>query len=203
MQKYKIKSLKNRKFIFNTKASSFKRCVEKAIEQNIDLSHADLSDCNLSNANLDGGILDGANFTNTNLTGANMSECSAKGANFSNADLYNTCLAYADCTGVDFQYANFGATDITAANISQSIFAGYAWMKLDFVKARKMTNCAFLNQEGTYETLNTPPLIILGINQHPVLKHNHRIKPDTHKILNEPHLTHPPKKNIHHQLSKK
>ncbi len=157
-----ILSTKNNTLLFEGMFKSFQDCLESAIHENIDLSHANLRHKNLQNANCDDGVLNHADFTGSNLSGANFSEAQLSGAIFNHTDLYNSCLAYADLSHAIFKDANFGATDITHTNLTHAIFSGLSSFTLNFRLARDIRGCTYEAPDGTSCPFSQPPLTISG-----------------------------------------
>lgn len=170
MRIYNILSRQNNKMLFEGQFGSFVECLERAVEENIDLGHADLRQRNLSNASLDDAWLTHADFTGANLGGANLSEARLSGARFTNAGLYNTCLAYSDMQHCRFEHAGFGATDIAGSNISFSRFAGLSCFSLDFTQVSAMKGCRFESPCAVHSVhTSCPPVVITGLHTTPLV----------------------------------
>ncbi len=169
MKHFELRSTKNNSILFQGNFTTFTKCLEQAISDNVRLHHADLNNQNLSNANLDDAKLAEANFTNTNLSGANMSEAYLKGARFYNAALYNTCFCDSNLTACNFDNATFGGTDIFGAVIDKSQFSTLSAFTLDFGAARQMLGCIFITRDGKISRMSKPPIVINGMGKHPIV----------------------------------
>lgn len=159
--------------LFEGVFTSFKDCIETAVSQNIDLSHADLSFKNLTNIELDDGFLTCANFSGSNLTGANLSEANLFATNFSYTSLFNTYFTHSDLRHSRFDYASFGATDFSHCNISDAYFTGESCFHQDFMNVQSMERCIFGTREGEILQCSEPPVVILGLRRHPIALRNH------------------------------
>lgn len=162
--------------------------LETLCNEKFDLSGADLSDLNLSNANLDGLVMQDAQLRGANLMGANLSEADLKQSDLRDAILCDTCFCESNLTACNFTGARFGATDIAHAKLSGAVFSTLSALDLDFQSARTMSDCAFIQPDGTALPFGTPPIVIKGITHTPVI-----IIGQTVKIG---HLTAPMEKTI-------
>lgn len=184
MRIYTIQSTQNKKSLFEGYFESFQSCLETAVNENIDLSHADLKQKNLCNSNLDDARLMHADFTGANLSGTNLSEARLTGANFSGAALFNTCFAYSDMQHCHFEHSDFGATELTGANLSFSNFAGLSCFSLDFMNVFAMKACTFKDTSGRLMKTSAPPVVILGINTNPIIFMNEQIEANAQTLVN-------------------
>ncbi len=182
MRTYVISS-KNQKTLFEGQFNSFNECLEHAVNNNVDLSHADLKHKNLTNINLDDARLTYADLTGANLTGANLSEARLLGANFTNAALHSCCLAYSDLQHCLFNQTAFGATDITGANISFSHFAGQSAYSLSFTDVGAMKNCLFTNTCGAAIETSQSPIVISGLKTTPIVLFNNQLSKDIRQAI--------------------
>ncbi|MEM7618742.1 MAG: pentapeptide repeat-containing protein [Pseudomonadota bacterium] len=180
-----ITSKNNNDILFEGVFESFTACMEAAICENVDLSHADLRHKNLALANLDDARIKYADFTGSNLNGANLSEADLSGSIFSNANLYNTCFAYSDLQHCHFAYSNFGATDIAASTLSFSIFSGLSCFSLNFFDAKAMQDCIFNGPNGETMRTSEPPIVIKGLKSTPIILMSKQIKPQDSRPLVE------------------
>lgn len=144
-------------------------CLEKLCREKFDLSGADLSGHNLSNANLDGLVMQSAQLKGANLTGANLSEADLKQSDLRDATLCDTCFCESNLTACDFSGARFGATDIAQAILSGAVFSTLSALDLDFQSAQTMSDCAFIQPDGTALPFGTPPIVIKGVTHTPVI----------------------------------
>ena len=165
MKTYKISSSRNGATLYEGVFKSFTHCLEQAIREDMDLSHADLRNLNLANACLDDGMMESADFSGCNLTGANLSEARLRAASFYGADLYNTCMACADLSHCNFEEASFGATDIAGSNISFTRFSTLSCFTLDFTRAQRLKNCAFTQAGRLLISWSTPPVVVRGLGR--------------------------------------
>lgn len=165
MKTHTIHSARTNTLLYRGHFKNFKDCLEQAVREGADLSHADLSKRNLGNACLDDGFLEGADFSGCNLTGANLSETCLRGASFRGADLYNVCMACADLSHCNFEDAAFGATDISGSDISFSRFSTLSCFTLDFTAARRLENCVYSGEESTALSWSAPPVIVRGLGR--------------------------------------
>ena len=85
--KIQIKNRYTEKVIFEIEADNIKTAVEKAIEQEADLSEANLSRADLRGADLSKANLSEANLSRADLRGADLSKANLSGANLSWANL--------------------------------------------------------------------------------------------------------------------
>lgn len=155
----KHQTIKNRydQTLFEGQFHTFQDTVEAALQDNINLSYANFKQMNLQNITLDDAHLPHADFS-----GANLSEATLTHAYFDNADLYNTCLAYSDLSASSFINSNFGGTDITGALLSRARFSGLSCFDLDFINARAIEDCVYINPDETIKTFSCPPIVIKG-----------------------------------------
>ena len=151
--------------VFEGYFSSFRECVEMAINRKISLDHVDFSGQNLGCANLDDGSFRGANFFRCNLRGANLSECNVTDANFSHADLTSACLALSIIKGCQFYQTSFSVTDVTDAIIANCVFSCPTAFDLTFARAQRFYNCVFyVEGQGSF-MMNEPPIVIGGLSR--------------------------------------
>lgn len=176
MKTFFIHSYKDGKILYEGVFHSFKQCLEAAVQDRAVLHHADLKTRNLSNANLDDALLRGADFTNANLSGTNLSESDLMGARFMNAALYNTCLAHSNLRECNFEGAAFGGTDIAGSDLSQAVFSTLSAFTLDFIHTNAMRGCRFRNCDGTFSVMNTPPVVMHGLLDRPLIFLDHDSK---------------------------
>ncbi|PCJ02723.1 MAG: hypothetical protein COB14_01820 [Alphaproteobacteria bacterium] len=162
--------------IFSGYYTSFIKCLEDAVENQINLTHINLKNENLSNANLDSAHMPNANFINTNLTGANLSEAHLTNSIFYNASLYNTCLSYSDLNKSDFRSASFGATLIDGTNIQDCIFSTLSCFDLDFYFTANMTGCLFASEDGQMHKMSKHPIVLKGFMNTHIIILDHSIK---------------------------
>lgn len=162
MKQFDITSKQDNKILFTGRFRSFQECIVQAVADNVKLCGANLSYKNLTNITLDGTDLAHADFSGSNLTGANMSEANLQGANLKDTDLYNTCFALSDLRRCNFEGASFGATDIAGCDISGSSFSTLSCFTLDFMLARTMKDCVFINPDGWRAFMSRPPVVIRG-----------------------------------------
>ena len=165
MKTYTILSARTAAALYEGAFESFVHCLEQAVREGIDLSHADLRNRNLANACLDDGLLEGADFSNSNLTGANLSEANLRGASFYGTDLYNACMACADLSHCNFEDASFGATDISGSDISFSRFSTLSCFTLDFNAAQRLEKCSFTDEGQTLLSWSAPPVVVRGLGR--------------------------------------
>lgn len=165
MKTYTISSIQTGSALYEGVFESFTHCLEQAVREEINLSHADLRNRNLGNACLDDGMLENADFSGCNLTGANLSETRLRGASFYGADLYNACMACADLSHCSFEEASFGATDISGSDISFARFSTLSCFTLDFMSARRLKNCTFIQGGRLIISWSTPPVVVRGIGR--------------------------------------
>ena len=188
MKNHQIRSIKDGTVLFEGQFSSFKACLEQAVQDRVALNCVDLRNKNLINANLDDATMPGADFTGSNLTGANMSEAYFKGANFSGSALYNTCFYDSNLTACNFDGAFFGATDIHGTILSHSQFSTLSCFYLDFVRVRQMTGCIFINPDGRICQMSKPPIVIRGMGRDPIILLDHHVK-SGHNIIDHQRLS--------------
>ncbi len=106
--------------IYSAETNSWKECVEKAVQEDIDLSYAHLANTDLRAAKLTGARLHGvclegadlymAHLQNADLSAANLKyvvlvDADLRNANLSGAVLINTVLRGADLRGADLDYS--------------------------------------------------------------------------------------------------
>ncbi len=176
MRYYSLKKHTNNKTIFGGYYNSFTECLEDAVKKCVDLSYIDLSHSNLSNANLDTAKMPHSNLHCVNLTGANLSESNLNNSNFSNSSLYNCCFSYSNLEKSDFSLADFGSTLINGSNLSQCNFSTLSCFDLDFQSTASMYECKFIINGDTELSMSTPPIIIKGILNTPVIIMDKAIK---------------------------
>lgn len=168
MEHYTITNHHTQEILFKGTFKSFKRCIEQAVLDNINLENADLSYKNLQCANIDTAKLSGAKLHFTNLNHANISEASLSSCDFSGASLIGTCLAESDLSGSNFTNAGFGSTDITDAILDQSLFSTLSALLLPFQDAKSMGSCIFKTASGHEISLSQPPLVLGGALRCPI-----------------------------------
>ena len=100
-----------RKAALEIEASSVKEAVEKAVENNINLSGASLRNADLRNADLYGAYL-----RNADLSGADLRNADLSGAYLRNADLYGASLRNADLRNADLYGASLRNADLYGVN---------------------------------------------------------------------------------------
>lgn len=176
MRYYSLKKHTNNKTIFAGYYNSFTECLEDAVKKKLDLSFIDLSHQNLINANLDMANMPHAHLIGANLSGANLSEANLKLSIFHHSSLYNCCLSYSNLESSDFTSADFGSTLIEETNLDQCIFSTLSCFDLDFQLAATMNGCIFVDNNGTSLNMSTPPIIIKGILNTPVVIMDQAIK---------------------------
>lgn len=176
MQNYQLRSIKDDAILFEGRFDTFKACLERAVTDRVALHCVDLRNQNLTNANLDDALMPGADFSGSNLTGANMSESYFKDASFNGAALYNTCFCDSNLSACNFENAAFGATDIHGAIITRARFSTLSCFGLDFVTARAMIGCIFINPDGTPCPMSRPPLVIRGLGNDILVLLDHHTK---------------------------
>ncbi|MAE50618.1 MAG: hypothetical protein CMH27_02290 [Micavibrio sp.] len=145
--------------------NSDKDCIEDAVAQNIDLSHADLSYKNLSCANIDTAQLFCADLRHCNLSNANISESHLDNANMEDTNLVGACLAETSLKNASMINASFGATDMTYATIDACKFNTLSALHLDFSTVKSMQGCAFYTIEKDIHVFSAPPITISGLPQ--------------------------------------
>lgn len=155
---------------------SMAACLEAAVDQNTNLSHANLSQMNLANGNFDGAYMPYALFSGTNLTGANLSEATLNGSIFDHTDLYNTCLCYSNLSNCDFTDSNFGGTDIAGADISYSKFSALSCLDLHFTTTENMIGCTYVNTAMEVCSMSNRPVVIKGMLSTPIIIFDTMIK---------------------------
>jgi uncharacterized protein YjbI with pentapeptide repeats len=180
MKAYKIKSTKDDNILFSGNFSTFLSCIEAAVKDKVNLSHADLSNTNLQNASLDDALLSHANLDGSNLTGANLSEATLNNASFIGAELFNTCFSLSDLRYCNFTGAFFGATDIAGCDISHSLFSRNSCSAVNFTTVHAMDDCLFLDEHNRIEYSSSPPLVIKGLTAQPFILLNHGISLPTY-----------------------
>lgn len=154
--------------LFEGEFKTKRACLEAAIADSINLSHANLKGLNLSNCNMDDALLDNADFTGSNLSGANLSESNLSGAKFKNTSLVDTCLSYSDLSSANFENARFGATDIVGTNLNTSIFSSLSCFSLNFALAGTMEKSSYRHFDNQSYPMTKPPQIIWGLIQTPI-----------------------------------
>ncbi|MCB1680499.1 MAG: pentapeptide repeat-containing protein [Alphaproteobacteria bacterium] len=164
-----IKNNLEKRTLYAGEFHSMVECVQQAVSDNTNLAGADLSFCDLSNANLDGALMPGAILRGANLTGANLSEAVLTGCDLTNALLCNACLCESDLSLSRFEGALFGATQIAEATLSGSVFSTLSAWDLDFVNAREIHDCRFLQTDGSIIPFSSPPVVIRGLLHTPVI----------------------------------
>lgn len=163
MKAYSIRTLSGGDVLFSGTFSSFKHCIEAAIQDQAPLHRADLRALNLSNFDLDGGDFRGASFSGSNLTGANLSECLLDDTNFSGATLFGTTLCESSIRNAHFDDVLFGATDIAYSDLSGSTFSTQSTFDLQFQGTSDMEGCRFINGCGTICPMSRPPVVVHGL----------------------------------------
>ena len=162
--------------IFEGNYQSIKDCLEHAVDKEICLSHINLRNQNLSNANLDYCSMPNADLSGANLTGANLSEADISHAKLFNCSLYNTCFSYSNLKNSDFRGASFGATLINGANIQGCVFSTLSCFDLEFQYSANMTGCQYVLPDGKKYNISSPPIVIKGLLNVPVIVFDDFIK---------------------------
>jgi hypothetical protein len=165
MKLIQLKRINDDKVIYEGRYNSIRACVEDAIRQGETLDYIDLSGANLVNASLDGAKMRGASLKGANLSGANLSEADFRGSNFSEASLYNACFCWSNLASCNFHYAGFGATDISGAILNCCRFAGLSTFSLSFGESLSMKDCRYTDMHGRKMAMNSPPLVIGGLER--------------------------------------
>lgn len=176
MKHHQLLSTTDGAILFEGQFQNFKHCLEQAVKDRVTLNNVALNGKNLTNINLDDAIMPGADFTGANLTGANLSEAYLKGANFTASALYNVCFNESNLTACNFTSAAFGATDIHGCIITNAQFSSLSCFTLDFVYAREMGGCIFINPDGRICAMSKPPVVIRGLNHRPIILLDHQVK---------------------------
>jgi len=107
MENYQIKNRWSRDVIYETKASSLKEAVQKAVKKNVNLRGADLRNVDLRNVDLRGTDLRGADLEGADLRGTDL-----RGTDLEGADLRGTDLRNVDLRGADLRGANLEGAEI-------------------------------------------------------------------------------------------
>ncbi|MCB1720885.1 MAG: pentapeptide repeat-containing protein [Alphaproteobacteria bacterium] len=187
MQHHQIRSTADNTVLFEGRFESFKACLEQAVADRVALHCVNLRNQNLTNANLDDALMPGADFSGSNLTGANMSESYLKGANFKDAALYNTCFYDSNLSACNFEDAAFGATDIHGTILSHAQFSTLSCFSLDFVRAKAMSGCIFINPDGRVCEMSKPPIVVRGVGNAPIILLDNQIKAG-HNVIDHKRL---------------
>lgn len=175
MKTYKLYSTQDKTILYSGVFENIHVCLERAVAENVDLSHIDLRGFNLSTLNLDNAQMPFADFSNCNLSGTNLSEAKLNSARLTHAALYNTCFAYSEMQACDFSGAHFGGTDMTGCNISFASFTTLSCFNLDFTHMRTMKDCVFINSHGQRTTMSRPPVVVKGMSKKPIIMMKDRV----------------------------
>ncbi len=173
MKTFTITTHNTGKKLYEGRFETFRRCLEQAAAQNINLDYADLRHANLVNANLDNIKMRHARLDHANLMGANLSEALMDYTNFSSAEMQNTCLCESSLQHTLFEGALFGGTDITGAQINHSCFSTLSAFHLAFRDAESLHSCQFINPDGTPCPFSRPPVVIEGLTYPVILMDQH------------------------------
>ncbi|MBX2834253.1 MAG: pentapeptide repeat-containing protein [Micavibrio sp.] len=169
MKHHTLRTVTTNEILFEGYFESNQHCLETAVKSGVNLTHVNLRHQQLSNANLDTAYMPYADLTGANLTGTNLSESTLNSAIFENTLLYNTCLCESDLATADFQGAMFGATDIFYSKLDESSFSTLSCFTLNFKDATSMRNIRFYNSDGSVITLSSPPIVINGVANKPII----------------------------------
>jgi hypothetical protein len=115
MPTFEIKNRYTNNVIWKCEADNFKKAIETAVAQNINLEGANLQGVDLRGANLCG-----ANLQGSNLQGANLREANLQGANLRGANLQEATLLEANLQGANLQGANLAEANLYAANLREA-----------------------------------------------------------------------------------
>jgi len=176
MQHYTLTKHTDNTTIFFGHYPSFIKCLEDAVEQQINLEYVNLQSQNLTNANLDGANMPSANMNGTNLTGANLSESNLKETILTNTSLYNTCFAYSDLRNSDFRNASFGATMIEGCNMRNCLFSTLSCFDLDFTLTQDISGSLYAAPNGQLYKMSKHPIVLKGLLNNPVIVLDQAIK---------------------------
>ncbi len=168
-----IKSIQNGNTLYEGDFTTVKACIERAVAEGVNLSHADLSYQNLAHANLDEAQLSGANFKCANLIGANLSEAMLDNADFTQCSLESTCFAFSSLKRANFTGSKFGGTYIEGATIDGAFFSGQSCFHLDFIQTHSMESCLYTDENNHQYIFSAPPLMIHGLPKTCVIIGNH------------------------------
>lgn len=168
MKTITIRHYESFQIIYQCKINDIKQCLEKAIQENIDLDGADLRNKDLRNINLDGTSLKNIQFQNCDLTGANISEATLDHCNFSYAKLIDCCLYETEIKHCHFKETFFAATDITMASFHNCNFSGTNFKSLNFTDHTRITECHYLSEDNYLCSINKAPMNITGFGS-PIL----------------------------------
>lgn len=168
MDLYEIKTITGHT-IYHGKFKNFSSCVERAIEEKIDLSYANLRYANLQNINMDGLTMTNIDFTGTNLHGANLSECALFQCCFDNADLTATEYSQSEIKNSSFLNSQFGNTNINHSQIIKSLFGGETCLDLNFINAKIISKCIYIDCDGHPNIFSAPPIVIKGLRKTPII----------------------------------
>lgn len=144
-------------------------CLESALQQGITLEGLILCGENLSNINADDAALTDVTFKNCNLTGANLSESTLSHVQFISCTLVNACFAYSTLTSTDFINCLCGATDMTQASAKTCTFTGTSCFSIHFSALKSIQECTFRKPNTHVFTTSYAPIIIQGIEAHPLI----------------------------------
>lgn len=187
MKLQQLRSTYDDRILFEGHFKSFKACLEQAVKDRVTLDCVNLRNKNLTNANLDDAFMPNADFLNCNLTGANMSESYFKGSSFAGSTLYNTCFYDSNLTACNFTSTSFGATDIYGSILNNSQFSTLSCFSLDFIKARNMDGCIFINPDGRICQMSKPPIVIHGMGKDTVILLDQHVKTG-HNVIDHKRL---------------
>lgn len=172
MENFQIKNIKTGQIIYEGRHTTFKHCVESAVDKKINLKNADLKNKNLQNLNIDTAQLSCAIFDGSNLNDANLSEGIFDNASFRNTTLIGACMAESNFNSCDFSGAHFGGNIIDFVCLNYSKFNTLSCFTLDFHSAKSVNGCTFEGIEGTQYDLSNPPIIINGLFNAPLILMN-------------------------------
>lgn len=146
--------------------ADIRAAVTAAVADGARLDGADLRGANLSGAGLDGVDWRHVDLRGANLNDANLSEAQLEHIDLRGVTLYGACLCESILRDCDFSGALCGGTDIAGATIAGAVFTTASALRLNFIDARRISLCRFVDEvTGACAPLSRPPVIIDGLPQ--------------------------------------
>lgn len=161
------------KTLFEGRFSTLRRCVEAAIDDNIDLTGVNLRRARLRHACLDGGRLAGACLWGAQLAHAQMSGADFTGADFRLSDLKDACLAQSSCRGCDFRGAYFTGAIVRDSYFDAAEFSCPSIFSVPWEEAASLKGAVYWHKGEVPCALSRAPLVISGLPRRVVMMQNH------------------------------
>lgn len=168
-----IKSIKDGGVLYGDDFISYKRTIEQAVKENINLAYADLRKLDLRGANLEGGNFIHACFWGSDLSGSDTADSNFHHADFRLCQFERTCLADSILTHCDMRGAYFENIIWDGCDISHSRFSCPSILRQDFKQLRDMRDIFYHHLGEMDVVFSAPPIRMTGLDQDIIVFDHH------------------------------